>query len=1211
MRRYTMGNLISAEDSYGIIRTAWDVFTRKDSNGNSLYRYEKGGNGTDQDGDGKIEIDCSQMVVDTLKRAGYSLPDDYGTANLNDPRWVNRYLGEVTGEIKPGDIILFDPSVQHVGIVENIWFDENLGRYVGTFFHAEGYANGPTSSFFICDPKSNRDGYLYGDEHPIAKFLRPKQSIQNVLSYEQQYILDYLRGKFNTAEGWCFYSPIVLDLDKDGVETTSLTDGSYFDHDANGFAEQTGWASADDGLLAWDKNGDGIINDGAELFNDPFNYPQTTNAFQVLAALDDNQDGKIDANDAVWSQLKVWQDYDGNGYSAADELWSLSDLGITSINTGYTDSSYVDANGNEHRQVGSFTWSDETTNTATDVWFKVDKMYTIANEWLDVPAEISSLPDLQGYGNVYDLQQAMVRDTSGELKLLVEQFIAATDPEVRNSLMDQILFEWTGSEGIDPTSRGPYFDAQKLSVLEKLFGEDFVGIDGSDPGPKPAEFLNQSYSGISEMFFAGLMAQTHLKDLYDKVTFTWDETTQSLRGDLSAVATEIENLATADRDSAVLNLVEFVRTICGFQASDMVNLQSFKDALTAYDQELGSYIYFPNIPMYGTFVDDSIIGMDDTKVILGNAGDDTLVGGNLGGTIDGGPGNDILNGGAGSDILYGGLGTDTFDGGLGADLLVGGEGNDVLDGGLGADTLIGGAGDDVLGGVPNTVEYTEYWDVGNTYEGGLGNDTLRGTVQGDTYKFKLGDGQDVVQEAGYPGHTYGTDILQFGEGINPSDITMERSGNDLVFKHVNGTDQVTVENWYAHDTYQLEQVEFGDGTVWSGADVTQWGLVVYGTVGDDVLDGLESYGDTLYGLEGNDTIYGLSGNDVLEGGLGNDTLRGGAGADLLVGGEGNDVLDGGLGADTLVGGAGDDVLGVPLSDEYNEYWDAGNTYEGGLGNDTLYGTVNGDLYKFKLGDGQDLVEEAGYPGHTYGTDILQFGEGVNPSDITVERSGNDLVFKHVNGTDQVTVENWYAHDTYQLEQVEFGDGSVFGLTDIQLGTTGDDTLNGISSDSVMMGDAGNDTLNGGAGNDLINGGAGNDSLTGSTGNDTYVFGQGDGHDTINDYDTTAGNSDKVQFGSGINPIDLILVNNGNNLDAQIYNSSDLVSVQNQNSGSANQVEVFEAGDGSQLLSSQVGLLIQAMADLSTQNGGMSWTELIQNKTADVQQVLAQYWQPPQ
>jgi Ca2+-binding RTX toxin-like protein len=137
---------------------------------------------------------------------------------------------------------------------------------------------------------------------------------------------------------------------------------------------------------------------------------------------------------------------------------------------------------------------------------------------------------------------------------------------------------------------------------------------------------------------------------------------------------------------------------------------------------------------------------------------------------------------------------------------------------------------------------------------------------------------------------------------------------------------------------------------------------------------------------------------------------------------------------------------------------------------------------------------------------------------------------------------------------------------------------------------------------------GNDTLKGGVGNDLYLFGRGSGQDKINDYDTTAGNSDKVKFGSGVNPIDLIFLKDGNDLKAQIYNSSDILTIQNQNYSSAYQVEVFEASDGMRLVSSYVGQLIQAMAEFSSQTG-MSWTQLIEQKPQDVQMILAQYWQP--
>ncbi|MEW6741049.1 MAG: glucosaminidase domain-containing protein, partial [Nitrospirota bacterium] len=79
--------------------------------------------------------------------------------------------------------------------------------------------------------------------------------------------------------------PLILDLDGDGIETTNVKDGAYFDYDGNGFSEQTGWAGADDGLLVMDRNGDGIINDGKELFGDQTilsNGQRASNGFQAL-----------------------------------------------------------------------------------------------------------------------------------------------------------------------------------------------------------------------------------------------------------------------------------------------------------------------------------------------------------------------------------------------------------------------------------------------------------------------------------------------------------------------------------------------------------------------------------------------------------------------------------------------------------------------------------------------------------------------------------------------------------------------------------------------------------------------------------------------------------------------------------------------------------------------------------------------------------------
>ena len=218
-------------------------------------------------------------------------------------------------------------------------------------------------------------------------------------------------GLFTSATTVRRRDPIIIDLDNDGLETIGAKDGAYFDHDGNGFAERTGWAASDDGLLVMDRNSDGIINDGRELFGDYTllqNGQRAANGFQALAELDGNADGIINANDIAWSQLKVWQDIDGDGYPSSDEFFSLSDLGITSINLNYTSANVTDANGNTLVQQGTFTKADGSSGQIGGFNLQRDTAFTIADEWLDVPETIAALPDLQGCGNVYDLHQAMV-----------------------------------------------------------------------------------------------------------------------------------------------------------------------------------------------------------------------------------------------------------------------------------------------------------------------------------------------------------------------------------------------------------------------------------------------------------------------------------------------------------------------------------------------------------------------------------------------------------------------------------------------------------------------------------------------------------------------------------------------------------------------------------------------------------------------------------
>ncbi|MBR5940108.1 MAG: hypothetical protein IKZ88_02525 [Neisseriaceae bacterium] len=136
-------------------------------------------------------------------------------------------------------------------------------------------------------------------------------------------------------------SPLVIDLNGDGVGSYKLKNGVYFDLDNNGFKEKTAWAHYQDGLLALDLNGNGTIDNGAELFGNHTKLKDgtlATNGFDALAQYDDNGDGVINNKDKVWKNLLVWQDKVNDGVSQSDELTKIAKTGITEIQLEYKNS---------------------------------------------------------------------------------------------------------------------------------------------------------------------------------------------------------------------------------------------------------------------------------------------------------------------------------------------------------------------------------------------------------------------------------------------------------------------------------------------------------------------------------------------------------------------------------------------------------------------------------------------------------------------------------------------------------------------------------------------------------------------------------------------------------------------------------------------------------------------------------------------------------
>jgi RHS repeat-associated protein len=589
-----------------------------------------------------------------------------------------------------------------------------------------------------------------------------------------------------------------------------------------------------------------------------------------------------------------------------------------------------------------------------------------------------------------------------------------------------------------------------------------------------------------------------------------------------------------------------------------------------------------NDSLHGHVGNDSLEGGDGQDSLDGSIGDDTLDGGNDNDTLDGGWNNDSLLGGAGNDFLNGNFGADTLDGGDGDDLLramvgddviwgasgvisssgkndanlligglgndtligsygndtlLGGAGNDRLDGNFGSDTLDGGDGDDILlsfiSPIENSGENASHLLIGgagndillgsvgnDTLEGGAGNDTLLGNWGDDTYHFRRGDGNDVIDHF-YPsiGEVYdgGNDTLVFDSSITLSDITASTNGSDLLLTISGGTDSVTIRDFYVSSNF--ENFSIG-GQLFT---IDQIPSAVNGTVGNDTLIGTSAH-NTINGFAGNDSLSGNDGNDTLNGGDGNDTLDGGTGNDVLVGGTGNDsyfvdstsdvvnetsaiateidsvttTVTYTLGANlenlTLSGNLAINGTGNTLNNRITGN-SVNNVLDGGAGNDILMGDAGNDT--LTGGDGTDTLD-----GGT-GSDSLVGGTG---NDSYVVDSTGDVVIETstiATEIDSVTATVSYTLSA-NLENLTLGGSSIINGTGNSLnnliignsgvnnliGASGNDTLDGAAGNDTLSGDDGNDSLIGGSGNDSLSGGAGNDTIDGGLGSDTLIGGAG-------------------------------------------------------------------------------------------------------------------------
>ncbi|MDX1217372.1 type I secretion C-terminal target domain-containing protein [Sinorhizobium medicae] len=937
---------------------------------------------------------------------------------------------------------------------------------------------------------------------PVADWLENigeilGEGVNSLISSATGLIKDALEIAGSTA------SPLIFDLGgNNAIDLSAFADGNitFFDLDNDGFAERTGWVDATDGLLVYDQNDNGQIENTTEWFG-----TKDIDGFTVLAAYDSNSDGRIDQEDAIWSDLQIWQDADEDGIADDGELAALGDHNIIRINL---DAVAVEQTNEGHpvSHTGTFVVDNGVSGPVSrivhDVWFNYDDVASRYAQSYTFDMRAAYLPTLRGYGELPDLHIAMSLDNdgSGNLLELVTNFYALGFADLaEESTIDAvqaIMFRWAGVDSVSSSARGSYIDARQLEFLEKMMGTPFIqdGI-GSNPAPNAARELEEAFFKAQNFTMARLLVQSEVADLFEG-DFFYNLSTDSFEGitglsetTLDALETLASGLSTgSEQETFWTNIIQVIEQVVGI------------DNLSGGDLTLLETAIYDSAEL--DFAADLI-----NRIVFGNAEQgDEITGDVYANTLNGTSLNDLISGGSGNDTISGGAGFDQISGDSGDDLLFGGDGHD---------TIHGNHDDDEI-------------------TGGLGGDYMLGGYGEDTYFYNLGDGNDFIQEQYFSD----TDRIVMGSGIIADHITLERSGTaDLVITIDTGSSvsRITLLGHFYSGTGDghVELIEFSDtstmaldGLTWptygTSAGETIYGMAGGGGSSNDLIYG-EGGADSIYAGVGNDTVHGGSDNDLIYGATGNDTVYGYGGDDRIYGEDDVDTLYGGDGADDIRGGGGADSLHGGANSSGLDYLfggDGNDNLEGGTGHDRIYGDGGTDNAIYATNSTNFIVYRASSTEYRvkdtndtssngYGEDRLVDVEYIVFNDITLDVAALGLTVGGVAWGSASPINGTSGNDTI----------SGYSSNDIIYGAAGNDTISAAAGNDVLYGEDGTDTLNGQDGDDILSGGAGNDALAGGDGSDSYVFNGTWNADTVTE---TAG-TDKILIQSGLTASDIYIM----------------------------------------------------------------------------------------
>ena len=647
--------------------------------------------------------------------------------------------------------------------------------------------------------------------------------------------------------------PLALDLDGDGIETRGADGRVVFDHNGDGIKTGTGWLRPDDGWLVLDRNNNGTIDNGGELFGvdtAKSDGTKATDGFDALGDLDSNNDNVFDSKDTRFADVRIWRDLNQDGVSQSNELSTLAANNILSIGLGKTRARTDLGNGNVQTATGTFTRSNVTTtasNTTTansttttgvtaSLDLQVNPFYRQFTRRITLTAQAKALPTLRGSGRVRDLNEAISLST--DLGNHVKTYTEQTTRQAQLDRLDDLIKKWADTSamkslkaqaealsesGVKLTYNLGGLKAgttaydnflRKLGIVERFMGFTYGGANGQarlTPLDAASGHLTVSlattqiasitlaYERFKTDIYESLSLVTRFKPFVD--TFA-NAILPHAAPDYSKLEKQLTQHISTKGIEGIIDLIEFINAygynvFSEFQWNAIDFLISQLDTasdLGAYNKELSTWTVrlaaSSEHNLNGTSRPDLLVGTSTADTLRGKGGNDLLVGKGGNDTLYGGNGNDTLNGGSGNDRLWGNNGADRLDGGAGNDHLVGGSGRDTLNGGAGHDTLFGG----------------------------LGTDRLNGGDGADTYVFGKGLGSDIIYNYTHDAVGIYADTILLNESVTPDDVTFSRQFKDLILYINNTDDQLRVRNHFYRggaSSYIVENLRFTDGTIWN------------------------------------------------------------------------------------------------------------------------------------------------------------------------------------------------------------------------------------------------------------------------------------------------------------------------------------------------------------------------------------------------------------